>query len=166
MVPYLYGISNLNSEKAADCLGKMIAFIGIPLFDFILKPEQEPDVRDIIFIRKFSYRASILLRMLFAVVLSTVMIYCFELYMLYQGCEFPVGIYTIRTVTISMLLGGAGLLGSVLLRSTLAGFLLSISFAFLFYNNFAMMVFRGIHGFIVIITILLYSVILLLCNKY
>lgn len=168
MVPYIYGIPNLNSEKAADCLGKMVALIGIPLFTPVLKPEQDSDVRDIILTREFPYRASIFFRIVFAVVLSAVMVYFFELYMLYQGCDFPLGIYTVRTVEVSMLIGGAGLLGSALLKSTLAGFLLSVSFAFIyiFYGNFAVMIFRGGHGLVVAGGILLYSTITLLCDKY
>lgn len=52
--------------------------------------------------------------------------------MLYQGCGFPISTYTMRAVEISMLVGGIGLLGSAIFRKTLAGFLLSVGFAFLF----------------------------------
>ena len=165
LVPYIYGIPNLSSERAADCLGKLVALIGIPLFVSILRPEQDSDVRDVIFIKEFPYRFSIIFRIVFATVLSTVMIYCFALYMLYQRCEFPITAYVVRTLEISMLLGGVGLLGSVLLRNTLIGILLSVGFAFLFCEKFAVMVFEGVHGFVVAAGILLYGVILFLCNK-
>lgn len=65
-----------------------------------------------------------------------------------------------------MLIGGAGLLGSVLFRKTSAGLLVSVGFVFCFYDNFAAMVFEGIHGFIMAMGVLLYSIILLLCAKY
>jgi len=166
LVPYVYGIHNLNNEKAADCLGKIVIFTGIPLFVSILKPEQNDDIRDVILTKAFSYRGNILFRMLFAMLLSAMMVYCFASYMLYQGCEFPIGIFTVRTVWISMLVGGMGLLGSALFRSTLAGFLLSIGFGFLFYDNFAVMVFAGVHGFVITVGTLLYGIILLVCNRY
>lgn len=166
LVPYLYGISNLNSEKAADCLGKLVALAGMPLLVPIVKPEQDSDIQDIILIKRFPYHLTILLRMVFAAVLSLVMIYFFSLYMLYQGCKFSINIYVVRTVGISMLIGGAGLLGSVLFRKTLAGLLVSVGFVFCFYDNFAAMVFEGIRGFIMAIGMLLYGMILLLCAKY
>ncbi len=165
LVPYLYGIQNLNSEKTADCLGKLVALVGIPLFVSILKPEQDPDIRDIILIKKFPYYISILLRMILVVFFSAVLISFFALYMSYQGCRFPINIYTVRTVKISMLIGGAGLLGSALFRKTLAGFLVSVGFSFLFYDDFAIMVFGGIHGSVMAIEMLLYGIILLLCVK-
>ncbi|RKI43966.1 hypothetical protein D7V86_02290 [bacterium D16-51] len=165
LIPYIYGVTNLNSEKAADCLGKLTAFIGIPLFVFILKPEQDSDIRDVILIKKFPYRISILLRIVFAAVLSVFLIYLFVLYMLYQGCEFPVFTYTMHTAEISTMIGGIGLLGSVFFRKTLAGFLLSVSFVFLFYDSFTVMVVRGIHGFVVPVKILSYITILWLCDR-
>ncbi len=165
LVPYIYGVTNLNSEKAADCLGKLVALVGIPLFVVVLKPEQDSDICDVIFIKKFPYHISILLRIVSAAILSVFLIYLFALYMLYQGCEFPVCTYTMRTAEISMLIGGIGLLGSVFFRKTLAGFLLSVCFVFLFYDDFTVMVVGGIHGVVVSIKILLYSIILLLCDK-
>ena len=166
LIPHIYGIANLSSEKSADCFGKMVALIGIPLFVPILKPEQNTDIRDIILIKRFPYRASIFFRIVFAIFLSTAMISLLAFYMLYQGCKFPLSLYAMRTVVISMLLGGAGLLGSALLKNTLAGFLLSGSVVFLFYNHLSVMVFEGIHTSVIIIGILLYSAILLLCNNF
>ena len=101
----------------------------------------------------------------FAAVLSVALIYLFVLYMLYQGCEIPICTYTMRTAEISMLIGGIGLLGSIVFRKTLAGFLLSVSFVFLFYDDFTVVVVRGIQGSVVSIEILLYIIILWLCGK-
>lgn len=166
LIPYLYGIPNLNSEKVAACLGQLVSLIGMPLFVSILKPEQDSDIRDIIIIKSFPYYTSIFLRMIFAMFLSFVLIYFFALYMLYQGCKFPINIYVVRTVEVSGLIGGTGLLVSAMFRMTLAGILVSIGFVFLFYNDFMAMVFDGLPGFVIAIEILLYSIILLLCDKY
>lgn len=165
LVPHLYGIANLNYEKAADCLGRLVALVGIPLFVFLLKPEQDSSLRDIILMKKFPYRISIFLRMVFAAFLSVVLICFFEQYMLYQGCDFPTGIYTVRTAGVSLLAGGVGLFGSALFQRTLAGGLLSVGFVFLFYDNFTEMVLEGIPGFVLLIEVLLYGSILLLCKK-
>ena len=165
LVPYLYGITNLNDEKAADCLGKLVVLIGIPLFVSLVWPEQDSKIRDIILIKRFPYFISLLMRIVFAMFLSVFLIYLFVMYMLYQGCEFPIYTYTIRTAEISMLIGGVGLLGSVLFRRTLIGFLFSVGFIFLFYDGFTAMVVGGIHWIAVSIKILLFGIILWLCGK-
>ena len=56
-------------------------------------------------------------------------------------------------------------MGSVLFRSTMAGFLLSVGFVFLFYENFAGIVFGGVPGFVVAAESFLYGIVLLLCDK-
>lgn len=81
LVPLVYGTSNLDSEKAAECFGKMTVLIGIPLYVPILRWEQDSGIRDVILIKRFPYQLTVLLRMGIAVIASMVMIYCFELYM-------------------------------------------------------------------------------------
>ena len=166
LIPYLYGIPNLNSERSASCLGQLVSLIGIPLFVSILEAEQDSDIRDTVVIKSFPYYTSVFMRMIFAMLLSFVLVYVFSLYMLYQGCEFPINIYVVRTVEISALIGGTGLLISAMFRKTLVGILVSVGFVFLFYNDFMFMVFDGIPRFVMAIEILLYSIILLLCKKY
>lgn len=162
LVPHLYGIPNLTSEKAADCLGKLVVLIGIPMFVSILKPEHDIDIREIILIKRFPYSVTILFRIILAVLLSIVLICFFAWYMLYQGCEFPIGLYTVRTAVICMMIGGTGLLGSALFRKNLAGFLISAGFVMLFYDNFAAMIFGGIQSWVVAVEVLSYSNIFLL----
>ena len=144
LIPQVYGISNLDSEKTADCLGKMTALIGIPLYVPILKWEQDSGIRDIILIKKFPYWITVLLRVAIAVIASMAMIYCFELYMIYRGCAFPINPYTVRTAAVSMLSGGLGLLGSALSKNTLVGFLAAFTCVFFFHENFADMVLTGV----------------------
>lgn len=166
LVPFLYGTAGLDREKAADCLGRLVALVGIPLFVFLLKPEQEPGVRDIMLIREFPYRVMICLRMVFAAFLSVILICFFVLYMQYQGCDVPVAVYTVRTVEVSMFIGGVGLLGSALIRRTLAGVLMSVGFVFLFYDHLAEMVLAGVPGVVMVIGMLLYGGTFLLCAGY
>lgn len=94
VVPHLYGIANLNGEKAADCLGRLVAFVGIPLFVPLSKPEQVSGLRDVILVKEFPYRISIFLRVVFAALLSAVFICIFEQYMRYRDCDFPTVIYS------------------------------------------------------------------------
>lgn len=165
LVPQLYGIANLNGEKAAECLGGLVALAGIPLLVPLLKPEQDAGFRDVIFMKPFPYRILIIVRMVFAVFLSAVFICFFEQYMRYRGCVFPAGIYTVRTAGVSMLAGGVGLLGSALFQNTLAGFLVSAGAVFLCHGSFAGMVLEGIPGFVLVIEVFLYGSVLILSEK-
>lgn len=165
VVPHLYGIANLNGEKAADCLGRLVAFVGIPLFVPLSKPEQVSGLRDVILVKEFPYRISIFLRVVFAALLSAVFICIFEQYMRYRGCDFPTVIYTVRTAGVSMLAGGVGLLGSALFRRTLVGIRMSVGFVFLCYDNFTGMVLEGVSGFVLVMEVLVYGSVLLLCKE-
>ncbi len=131
-IPCIYGISNLDSVKAADCLGKMVSLIGIPLLVPIARPEQDSDIRNIIAVKSFPYRIIILLRLAMAIIALTVLTYTFELYLLYKGGDFPISIYTLRTVAVSALPAGFGLLTSLLSRNTIAGLLSAFSCHFIF----------------------------------
>lgn len=144
LIPQVYGTSNLDSGKTAECLGKMTALVGIPLYVPVLKWEQDSGIRDVILIKKFPYWITVFLRMVIAVIASAIMIYGFVLYMVHSGCEFPVNLFAVRTVMVSMLAGGVGLLGSALSKNTLVGFLAAFSFVFYFHENFAEMILKGL----------------------
>jgi len=144
LVPYIYGTEHLNSEKTAECFGKMITLIGLPMFIPILNPEQELNTWDILFIKKFSYKNIILTRIFISTIASLVMIYCFGLYMLYKGCEFPIVIYTIRTWILSIFIGGLGLLANVLSGNIFIGFLFAFGCIFFLHENLGLIVFNGI----------------------
>lgn len=165
LIPQLYGTANLNGEKAAECLGRLVSLACIPLFALLLKPEQDSDFQDVILMKEFPYRTIIFVRMVFAAFLSMLLICLFARYMLCRGCRFPAGIYTVRTAGVSMLAGGVGLLGSALFRKTLVGVLLSVGFVFLFYDSFTGMILEGISGYVLAIEVLLYGCILLFCKK-
>ena len=38
VIPLIYGTTNLDSVKSADCLERMVALIGLPMFVPLLKP--------------------------------------------------------------------------------------------------------------------------------
>ena len=66
VMPLIYGMSNLDSVKSADCLERMVALIGLPMFVPLLKPEQEVGMDAIITMRPFSYRIIVVLRIIVA----------------------------------------------------------------------------------------------------
>ena len=126
VIPLIYGTSNLDSVKSADCLERMVALIGLPMFVPLLKPEQKVVGMDaIITMRPFPYRMIVVLRVVLSLTCTAALILVFEGYMSIGGCSFPAYAYALRTLTVTMTLGFAGLLASAVSGNTAVGFFVS-----------------------------------------
>lgn len=125
VIPLIYGTTNLDNIKSADCLERMVALIGLPLFVPLLKPEQEAGMDAIITMRPFPYRMIVVLRVVLSLICTVALILVFEGYMRISGCLFPAYAYALRTLAVTMMLGFVGLLASATSRNTIVGFLVS-----------------------------------------
>lgn len=126
VIPLIYGTSNLDSMKSADCLERMVALIGLPMFVPLLKPEQNGGIDVIIAMRPFPYRMIVVLRVVLSLICTVTLILVFEEYMKIGGCSFPASVFALRTLAVTMMLGFVGLLASALTKNTAVGFLVSI----------------------------------------
>lgn len=125
VIPLIYGTTNLVSIKSADCLERMVALIGIPLFVPLLKPEQNGGMDAIITMRPFPYRMIVVLRVMLSLTCTALLILIFEEYMRIGGCSFPVYAYALQTLAVTITLGFVGLLASAVSGNTAVGFLAS-----------------------------------------
>lgn len=125
IIPLIYGTSNLDSVKSADCLERMVALIGLPMFVPLLKPEQEVGMDAVIIMRRFPYRMILVLRMAISLICTAMLILVFEGYMRIGGCSFPASVFALRTLAAAMTLGFVGLLASAVSGNTAVGFLVS-----------------------------------------
>lgn len=125
VIPMIYGTSGLDSVKSADCLERMAALIGLPMFVPLLKPEQNGGMAAIILMRSFPYRLIVVLRIVLSLICTLALILVFEGYMNIGGCSFPAYTYAFRTLAVTMTLGFAGLLASAVSGNTAVGFLVS-----------------------------------------
>ena len=125
VIPLICGTSNLDSVKSADCLERMVALIGLPMFVPLLKPEQGGGMDTIITLRFFPYGIIVALRMVLSLICTVVLILIFEGYMSTGGCSFPASAFALRTLAVTMTLGFVGLLASAISRNTTVGFLVS-----------------------------------------
>lgn len=125
IIPLIYGTSNLDSVKSADCLERMVALIGLPMFVPLLKPEQEVGMAAVITMRRLPYRIILVLRMAISLICTAMLILVFEGYMRIGGCSFPASVFALRTLAAAMTLGFVGLLASAVSGNTAVGFLVS-----------------------------------------
>ena len=95
------------------------------MFVPLLKPEQNGGMDAIITMRPFPYQVIVALRMALSLIGTAALILVFEGYMRIGGCSFPVYVYAVRTLAVTMTLGFAGLLASAVSGNTAVGFLVS-----------------------------------------
>lgn len=158
IIPFIYGISNLDGMKSADCLERMVILVGIPLFVSLIGIEQNENIWNMIMLRNFPYRILVLLRMLISMIYCLVLVLAFEMYMIACGSTFPIFSYMFRTVVGAMLLGNCGLLLSSITKSTVVGYLSAFCFYFVSQSNFLNSLFHVVSGGVSIFHLLLIGV--------
>lgn len=123
LIPFIYGTENLDCQKSADCLERMVAMIGIPMFTALVWQEHTRSLYETIAWRPLPFRLIVILRMGLSALCALLLIFAFEIYMCIGGCSFPVGVYAFRTLAASMTLGLTGLFLSSVTRNTVSGYL-------------------------------------------
>ena len=133
VIPFVYGTANLDCVQSADCLERMAALIGIPMFTPLIRQEHSRGLYETIAFRQVSLKFIVFLRIVLSVIGSILLILVFALYMRFCGCSFPLFPYAFRTLAASMTLGFTGLLLSSIVRNTIGGYL--CAFCFYFYGT-------------------------------
>ena len=123
VIPLLYGTADLDCIKSADCLERMVALVGIPMFTSLFYKEQSRDLYDMVALRPFSFRVVAALRIGISMAGTFALVLVFEIYMRACGSIFPMGVYAVRAFAACMALGFAGLLCASVVKSTVAGYL-------------------------------------------
>ncbi len=131
MIPFIYGTANLDYLQSADCLERMAALIGIPMFTPLIRQEHSRSLYETIAFRQVSLRFIVLLRTVLSIIGSILLIFAFEIYMRICGCSFPIFPYALRTLAASMALGFTGLLLSSIVKNTIGGYLCAFCFYFI-----------------------------------
>lgn len=125
VIPLIYGTSGLDGARTADCLERMAALIGIPMFVPLLKPEQTPGMEAVVSLGRVPYQAVAGLRMGLSLLGTLGLLLLFEGCLCMAGCVFPVCAYTFRALAAAMTLGFPGLLASAGFGNTALGYLTS-----------------------------------------
>ena len=168
IIPLIYGTANLDYIKSADCLERMVALIGIPMFTSLFYQEQSQDLYSMVALRSFSFRVVVALRIGISMVGTFVLVVVFEIYMRTCGCIFPFGVYTVRAFAACTVLGFAGLLCASVAKNTVAGYLGAFCFYFVVQAGSSDSVFKpvtnGMHPLLILILSGAGAAILLFCK--
>lgn len=131
IIPFVYGTMNLDYLQSADCLERMVALIGIPMFTPLIRQEHFRGLYETTAFRSISLRFIVLLRAVLSIIGSILLILAFEIYMRICGCSFSLFPYAFRTLAASMTLGFIGLLLSSIVQNTIGGYLCAFCFYFI-----------------------------------
>lgn len=168
VIPLIYGTANLDYIKSADCLERMVALIGIPMFTSLLYREQSHDLYSIVALRPFPFRAFVALRIGISVAGTFVLVMVFEVYMCICGSTFPFGVYAVRAFAACTALGFAGLLCASVAKNTVAGYLGAFCFYLVAQAGIGDSVFKpvtnGIHPLLIVFLCSAGAAILLFCK--
>lgn len=130
VIPLIYGTANLDGIKSADCLERMVALVGIPMFTSLFCREQSHDLYGMVALRPLSFRVVAALRIGISMAGAFALVLVFAIYMRACGSIFPMGVYAVRAFAACMALGFAGLLCASVVKNTVAGYLGAFCFYF------------------------------------
>ena len=168
ITPLIYGTANLDYIKSAECLERMVALIGIPMFTSLFCREQSHDLYSMVALRPFPFRAVAALRIGISVADTFVLVMIFEVYMCACKSTFPFGAYAVRALAACTVLGFAGLLCASVAKNTVAGYLGAFCFYYVIQAGASDSVFKpvtnGIHPLLVLFLCSAGAAILLFCK--
>lgn len=127
-IPFLHGVTYLDAQYSADCLERYVALAGFLLFPALAAPEQEKEIREMTAARPKAHWTTLGARICMACIASYLCILGFGAVLRAGHCEFPYWAYTAGTFCSAAALGSFGLLGAVISRNHIAGYLVSLGY--------------------------------------
>lgn len=128
LIPFLHGVTYLDAQYSADCLEKYVALTGLLLFPALAAPEQEREIFEMVAARPKAHWKTLGQRICMAGAAVYLCILAFGALLRAGHCEFPYWAYTAGTFCTAAALGSFGLLGAVISRNYIAGYLASLGY--------------------------------------
>lgn len=124
--PLFMGVANLGAQDTAKVLEMYVALIGIVLLPPVFLPEQNRDIRDLVYTKYMSGKTIYLVRIIGNIILLAAMLGVYIGMLVRNGCEFPVGRYFGGTLAQMLFLGGLGLFFYGLCDNPVIGYMMPV----------------------------------------
>lgn len=124
--PLLMGVANLGQQDTAKVLEMYVALIGIVMLVPIFLPEQNQDIRDLVYTKYMKSRLIYTLRILGNVLILMIFLAFYIVMLKKNSCEFPVVKYYFGTLAEMLFLGGMGLFFYGLTDNLVIGYMIPI----------------------------------------
>lgn len=126
--PLFMGVANLGSQDTAKVLEMYVALIGIVLLPPVFLPEQEHNIRDLVYTKYLNGSTVYLVRIFGNILLLGILLGLYIGMLGLNRCEFPAGRYFCGTLAEMLFLGGLGLFFYGLCDNLVAGYMLPIAY--------------------------------------
>ena len=107
--PLLMGVENLGAQDTAKVLEIYVALMGIVLLPPVFLPEQDHDIRDLVYTKYVNGITVYTVRIVGNILVLAMLLGLYMGMLVYHQCEFPVGRYFGGTLAEMLFLGGLGL---------------------------------------------------------
>lgn len=124
--PLLMGVANLGQQDTAKVLEMYVALIGIVMLVPIFLPEQNQDIRDLVYTKYMKSQLIYTLRILGNVLILMIFLAFYIVMLKKNSCEFPVVKYYFGTLAEMLFLGGMGLFFYGLTDNLVIGYMIPI----------------------------------------
>lgn len=124
--PLLMGVANLGQQDTAKVLEMYVALIGIVMLVPVFLPEQDQDIRDLVYTKYMKSQLVYTLRILGNVLILMIFLAFYIVMLEKNNCEFPVVKYYFGTLAEMLFFGGMGLLFYGLTDNLVIGYMIPI----------------------------------------
>lgn len=106
--PFLMGVANLAASDTAKVLEMFVALIGIVMLPPVFLPEQNKDLRDLVY-SKFTKASTVyIVRLLGNIIMISIVLFGYVWMLKANGCKFPEVGFFLGTLAEMIFLGGMG----------------------------------------------------------
>lgn len=106
--PFLMGVANLSAVDTAKVLERYVALIGIVMLTPVFLPEQDPEIRELVYAKYMKAARVYLVRLLGNVLILAVFLAIYIFMLRHNQCEFPTAKYFLGTFAEMLFFGGLG----------------------------------------------------------
>lgn len=133
-IPFVMGVENLNALQTAKVLELFVSLFGIVLYLPIFIPDQDKSQRELIQSKQEPYLQLLLLRFLLQMIILTLIIGSFLIFLRHAGCEFQFWKYYFGTWASCLALGGVGIFTFAVTDQIAAGYMVPMLYYILCYG--------------------------------
>lgn len=124
--PLLMGVANLTAENTAKVLERYTALIGIVMITPVFLPEQDKDLRELVYAKYMNGASVYLVRLLGNTLILAVFLGGYLFMLRQNNCSFPILKYYLGTGAEILFLGSIGLFFYGLSDNLIAGYMAAV----------------------------------------
>lgn len=124
--PLVMGVANLEFPDTAKVLELYVSLLGIILLVPVFSPEQDKNIRDLVYTKRMNYASVYLIRLAEALAVMAVLLLGFLLFLRANHCEMNFGRFYPAILGTMLAFGGLGIFSYAITDNLIAGYMLPL----------------------------------------